>query len=104
MDEEGDWDGMFWRFLPASDPSVDIMISRDTDSRLNSRESVAVTQWLEMGNRFHIMRDHPHHGTQILGGMWGVRGDILLMMTAEYGIRRSRETLWAPLYSPKGFL
>ena len=81
MDEEGDWEGMFWRFLPASDPEVDIMISRDTDSRLNSREEAAVTQWLEMGKRFHIMRDHPQHQTQILGGMWGVRGDILHNMT-----------------------
>ena len=85
MDEEGDWDGMFWRFIPASDPEVDIMISRDTDSRLNSREAGAVTEWLEMGKRFHIMRDHPHHGTQILGGMWGVRGDILSNMEELVG-------------------
>ena len=80
MDEEGDWDGMFWRFLPASDPDVDIMISRDTDSRLNKREKEAVQQWLECGAKFHIMRDHPFHQTEILGGMWGVRGDILASM------------------------
>jgi len=81
MDEEGNWDGMFWRFLPASDPEVDIMISRDTDSRLNSREKAAVQEWLECGRCFHIMRDHPHHQTEILGGMWGVRGDILSDMS-----------------------
>ena len=30
--------GMFWRFLPFDDPSVDIFIVRDTDSRINKRE------------------------------------------------------------------
>ena len=77
MDEEGDWRGMFWRFYPASEEDVDIMISRDTDSRLNLREKAAVDEWLESDKSFHIMRDHPFHGSEILGGMWGVRGSIL---------------------------
>ncbi|CAM9970164.1 unnamed protein product, partial [Discosporangium mesarthrocarpum] len=29
--------GMFWRFLPADDPTVDRFIVRDVDSRLNAR-------------------------------------------------------------------
>ena len=33
MNEEGNWSGMFWRFLPASDTDVEVMMSRDTDSR-----------------------------------------------------------------------
>jgi hypothetical protein len=53
------------------------MISRDTDSRLNSRESNAVNQWLKSNKDFHIMRDHPYHNTEILGGMWGVRNGLL---------------------------
>ena len=73
----GDWTAMFWRFYPASEPDVEVMLSRDTDSRLNTRESEAVSEWLEGDKDFHIMRDHPAHGTAILGGMWGVRGDIL---------------------------
>lgn len=73
----GDWTAMFWRFYPASEPDVEVMISRDTDSRLNSRESAAVNEWLKSEKDFHIMRDHPQHGTEILGGMWGVRGNIL---------------------------
>jgi len=77
MDEPGDWRGMFWRFYPASEEDVDVMISRDTDSRINMREKYAVDEWLASDKSFHIMRDHPWHGTQILGGMWGVRGDIL---------------------------
>jgi len=75
-DEAGDWTGMFWRFEAAADPTVDIMLSRDCDSRLNSREKAAVDEWLASDKSFHIMRDHPYHGTEILGGMWGTRGMI----------------------------
>lgn len=76
----GDWTGMFWRFEAISDNDVDIMISRDTDSRLSLREKYAVDEWLNSNKNFHIMRDHPAHGTQILGGMWGARKPILSNM------------------------
>ena len=76
-DTEGDWTGMFWRFEAISDPDVDVVISRDTDSRLSFREKYAVDDWLDSENLFHIMRDHPAHATQILGGMWGARKPIL---------------------------
>jgi len=69
------WNGMFWRFLAAD--SNDTIISRDTDSRLNLREACAVDEWLKSDKDFHIMRDHPHHATAILGGMWGARNGIL---------------------------
>ena len=41
-DEDCNWTGMFWRFEDASDPEVDIMLSRDCDSRLSEREALAV--------------------------------------------------------------
>ena len=69
------WNGMFWRFFAAD--SHDVMISRDTDSRLGQREKVAVDEWLASDKDFHIMRDHPYHKTEILGGMWGARNGIL---------------------------
>jgi hypothetical protein len=53
------------------------MLSRDTDSRLSNREKLAVDEWLESDKDFHIMRDHPYHKTEILGGMWGVRNGLL---------------------------
>lgn len=70
-----DWNGMFWRFFAAD--GEDIMISRDTDSRLGLREKAAVDEWLISDKDFHIMRDHPYHRTEILGGMWGVRNGLL---------------------------
>ena len=75
MEENGDWSGMFWRFYACEDS--DVMISRDTDSRLNLREKNAVDEWLNSDKDFHIMRDHPYHNVLILGGMWGVRNGIL---------------------------
>ena len=40
---------MIWRFLPSLDPEVEVMMSRDLDSRLTEREAVAVREWLESG-------------------------------------------------------
>jgi hypothetical protein len=69
--------GTFWRFLPASDRELDILLVRDIDSRLSKREVLAVQEWIKSGKRFHIMRDHPFHIQLIMAGMWGCRGNIL---------------------------
>ena len=75
--EFGDWRGMYWRFEPAGDLDVEAIISRDTDSRLSLRESAAVDAWLASDKGFHIMRDHPHHGYPVLGGMWGAKAGVI---------------------------
>ena len=59
MSEPGDWTSLFWRFHPAGETDVDVMISRDTDSRLSAREVAAVQEWLSSAADVHIMRDHP---------------------------------------------
>lgn len=64
---------MMWRFEAIDDDNVEIMMSRDTDTRFLLREKLAVDQWLSSNNVFHIMRDHPHHNFCILGGMFGTR-------------------------------
>jgi hypothetical protein len=71
------WTGMFDRFEAILDPDVEAFISRDCDSRLSAREAAAVEEWLESDKGFHIMRDHPYHGTEILGGMWGMKKDCV---------------------------
>ena len=68
--------GMLWRFIPVLDPTVDLMVSRDLDSRLTAREQAAVEEWLTTGLAFHVMRDHPAHGASILAGLWGARMDL----------------------------
>ena len=61
------------RFLPMDEPNVEIMLSRDTDSRFSWREANAVREWINSGKQFHIIRDHPCHSNVILGGAWASR-------------------------------
>lgn len=56
-----------WRFLPAADPLVDVMGSRDLDSPLAQRELDAVNEWLSSDKQWHSMRDHPLHTVPMLG-------------------------------------
>ena len=69
--------GLFWRFLPLLDNDVNILLSRDCDSRISQREVDAVNEWISSDKDFHIMRDHPYHQVPILAGMWGCRNKIL---------------------------
>ncbi len=79
--------GMFWRFIAADDPNVDVMISRDCDSRLNYREQVAVEEWLKSDKCFHIMHDHPYHKcVPILGGMWGAKKGCITDMADKMSL------------------
>lgn len=64
--------GTMWRFLAHDEPNTERFIIRDADSRISQREVNAVNAWLESGKILHIMRDHPHHGHAIMGGMWGM--------------------------------
>ena len=68
-----------WRFCAFDEPGVERFIVRDSDSRLSQREADAVADWEESKKELHIMRDHPHHGYSILGGMWGIKNDITMI-------------------------
>ena len=68
---------MLSRFLVAADPTVDRYIVRDTDSRLNQRDRMAVEEWIDSGAKTHSIRDHVNHCHPLMGGMWGgVKGAI----------------------------
>jgi hypothetical protein len=62
-----------WRFEAIDDPEVEIMISRDTDTRFILREKLAVEEWLNSGKTFHMMRDHPCHEQKVMAGMFGTK-------------------------------
>lgn len=67
---------MTWRFETIDDPSVNVNLSRDTDTRILLREKLAVDEWLKSGKLFHIMRDHPHHYNPLFpinAGMFGTK-------------------------------
>ena len=62
--------GMFWRFIPFVDETVDVFCVRDADSRPSIREKMAVDEWLRENTSLHLMRDHPHHNYVVMGGMF----------------------------------
>ena len=78
--------GLFWRFEPLKDLTIDKFIVRDSDSRLNIREASAVKEWEESGKEFHIMRDNPMHGAFICGGMWGATSEFINKISGTYDL------------------
>ncbi len=66
-----DWFMMFTRFLPSE--SSQFLSSRDTNCRLILREKVVNEMFMYSNKNFHIIRDHPYHTTEILGGLWSVQ-------------------------------
>lgn len=67
-----------WRFEPMFEEGVDVCISRDTDSRITSRELTWIRDWLSNSERgFHVFRDDPGHRSPIMAGMCGSRGSIV---------------------------
>jgi hypothetical protein len=68
----------FWRFL-ALDSNADVVLIRDTDSRLSQREKILVNQFLSSNKLIHSIKDHPGHlGDKIMAGMWGAKKGAIL--------------------------
>lgn len=72
----GNWLAMLWRFEEAGGQGVERVIFRDTDSRIGEREAAAVREWESSCRAVHVMRDHPSHDAPIMGGMWGILGNL----------------------------
>ena len=69
--------GMFWRFRPMWESSDNIVVVRDSDSRVTIREAKAVNEWLDSNYNFHVIKDHPaHYDWPINGGLFGYRGQL----------------------------
>ena len=60
------------RFL-ACENIQNYFMSRDVDCRLNLRDKVSNQEWLDSDKKFHLVRDHPEHGIEILAGLWGCK-------------------------------
>ena len=88
---------MLWRFAPMSDAFVDEWHSRDLDATILQREVDAVDAWKKTDYAFHVMRDHPQHTTDILGGMFGMR------QNTQKRRKERREEFWKMIqeFGPK---
>jgi len=67
--------GAFWRFLDMVEGNI--VLSRDTDSRLSSREKAIVDDWLNGKEKMCTIRDHiNHYEFPVLAGMWGIKNGL----------------------------
>ena len=67
--------GMYWRFRAMFEDENNIVIVRDSDSRITFREAMAVSQWLDSDKKFHTFRDHEaHFEFPIIGCAFGYKG------------------------------
>ena len=83
-----DWFMRFTRFLPSE--SSQFLCSRDTDGRLILREKVVNEQFMNSNKKFHIIRDHPYHNTEILAGMWSIQNlnfDKIRFAMLDFGLK-----------------
>lgn len=70
----GDGAGMMiTRFLPIDNPDVEVMFSRDADSRILARDVWCIRNFLSSDKKVHSIRDHFWHQVYLNGGMWGCK-------------------------------
>lgn len=86
-----------WRFFVHDLDDCEIFIIRDADSRIGQREVDAVNEWLKTDKILHLMRDHPHHGYLIMGGMWGMvpQKDFNMQKECEEFIKKRHTNKWS---------
>jgi len=63
----------FYRFFAIDDPTVDVCLIRDADSRIYERDEACIRQFLASDKSVHIIRDHPNHHHAMMAGMWGIK-------------------------------
>jgi hypothetical protein len=62
-----------FRFLSIDMPNVDCIFSRDTDSRINSRDMWCIDKFLNSQYLMHIIRDHSGHFEHVMAGLCGFK-------------------------------
>jgi hypothetical protein len=77
VDRNGHSGNMFDRFKAIDEPDCLLMLVRDADSRIHDRDAACIEDFLISNKQLQIIRDHPYHGTPILGGLWGIRKEAI---------------------------
>lgn len=80
--------GMFWRFLPMFESEDNIVMVRDSDSRITVREKMCIDEWISSDKKFHTFKDHDaHYEFPIIGCAFGYKGSFgndLLNIMIDY--------------------
>jgi len=81
---------MIHRFFPIDEPDVDIMLVRDADSRVHSRDRWAIGRFLDSPYVAHTIRDHKEHKCRIMGGLWGIRKSAGVNIHEQYKLYEAK--------------
>jgi len=69
--------GVFWRFRPLFESPQNIVVVRDSDSRITQREQMAVNEWIQSSQDFHVIKDHQaHYEWPVNAGMFACKGKL----------------------------
>lgn len=67
--------GVFWRFYPMFESKDNIVLCRDSDSRVTIREARCVEEWMNSNKIFHTFRDHEaHYEFPVIACAFGYKG------------------------------
>ena len=65
------------RFFAIDNEECNIMICRDADSRIHSRDIWCIKEFINSTKKCHIIRDHYWHKDKISAGMWAVKCGLI---------------------------
>lgn len=82
-EEQRQLPGTMWRFFALDDVTVGRVIFRDADSVISEREAIAVREWENSKQAFHLIRDAGSHTEVILAGLWGAAAGAVDNITAQ---------------------
>lgn len=65
---------MIHRFFAINEPDVELMMSRDADSRIHWKDRWAIREFVNNPQYLaHTIRDNIEHTARMMGGLWGMR-------------------------------
>lgn len=67
----------FWRYYVLNEKNIDYIIFRDCDTRLSYKELSCINLWIKSNKKFNFIYDHIDHKKFILGGLWGIKGNVI---------------------------
>lgn len=101
---------MVHRFFAIDEPDVDVMFSRDADSRIHWKDRWAIKQFMDSTHTVHVIRDNEMHDAYMMGGLWGMKKtagisirdkyDEFKKRPIEYGIGLDQNFLTDKIYPP----
>jgi protein O-GlcNAc transferase len=88
------------RFYAIDEPDVELMMVRDTDSRIHWKDRWAIRDFLARRvYGAHVIRDHEQHGMYMLAGLWGIRKEVLIKQ--QLSMKRLFDE-WTPVIGNSG--